>query len=129
MKLTKVFIIALTLLFGAISISHFREYLILNPDLEQPIAYQVISSKENAFGNGRSFYTAILYKGKEYKLSLTREDYLEIKKGKHPNLYYSADLDLIFHSWNVKRHLRIAMVFSVLFLIGCLWLFFRRVRK
>lgn len=117
---------AFAVLFGIISISHFRKYLILKPASESPIVYDPAGSKVNDNGKGKIFYFTVLYQRKEYKLDVAKSDYLDIKNGKYPKIYYSADLDTLFYSWNLKRSLRIALVFFVFFVISSVLVFKKR---
>lgn len=123
MKFNKISIVILPLIFGAISINYFRKYLILKSILENPIAYEVIASKVNKGGRGESFDMTVLYQKQPYELSITGKDYRNLKKGKYPVLYYSVELDEVFYSWSVKRSLRIAIIFFVFFIVGCVLTF------
>ncbi|RWU10823.1 hypothetical protein [Pedobacter chitinilyticus] len=123
MKSTRIFIIILPLIFGAIAFNYFRKYLILKPILENPIAYDFISSTVNKAGRGESFNMTVLYKKVRYELVITRKDYINTKKGNYPKLYYSSELNEVFYSWSVKRSIRIALIFFAFFIITCLLAF------
>ena len=80
MKSTRIFIIILPLIFGAIAFNYFRKYLILKPILENPIAYDFISTTVNKAGRGESFNMTVLYKKVRYELVITRKDYINYFK-------------------------------------------------
>ncbi len=123
MKFNKISIVILPLIFGAISINYFRKYLILKPILGSPIAYEVISSKVNKGGRGQSFNMTVRYQKQPYELAITGNDYRNLKKGKYPTLYYSVKLNEVFYHWTIKMSLRIALIFFVFFIVGCVLTF------
>lgn len=82
----------------------------------KPIVYSFIETTYHS-GRGGSYEMKVEYLRNEYEVSITRRDVKDIGLNKKPELYFSDLNDNVFSLWEIKRALRIALVFLFLFLV------------
>ncbi|MFD2581598.1 hypothetical protein ACFSR6_03790 [Pedobacter vanadiisoli] len=124
MNKNKLFLIFLSLIFSGIFLYSLNKYLILKKEVDSPISYRFVSTKVNSSARGKSYYLLVFYKGKEHEIAITSRDYADVNRKRYIKLYYSSNLKLVFSVWEVKKYLRISIIFSIMLAITCTSLVF-----
>lgn len=83
----------------------------------QPIDYIFAGKKIKKGGRGVSYEMKVFYKDREYKLNITSKTFEEIGTKKFPVLYYSEQKDTVFSLWEIKKSLRVTILFFAGFIL------------
>ncbi|BEH00165.1 hypothetical protein BSYN_24290 [Bacteroides sedimenti] len=84
---------------------------------EKPIKYSYIETDYHRGGRGGYYQMKVRYCQREYSVNISEEVSNQIKFKRMPNLYFSNLTNSVFSLWDIKRALRIYIMFTTLFAI------------
>lgn len=100
------------ILFICIVLVSFKKYINYSNNVNLPIKYTYIDTTIDNW-RGTSYLIRVLYNGRNYETYITESMYEGIRNAKYPMLYYATGEDDVFSEWEIRRHFRIAVVFSI----------------
>jgi hypothetical protein len=128
MKKVNVIKIFLGVLFLSNSFFNYLHYLDYKSSItnNKPISYTFIENKIHEGGRGKYYDMVIKYNNNESVINITSKELDLIELGKYPELYFSKNSGIIFSKWEIKKAIRITILFFLLSIIALIpWNFLK----
>jgi hypothetical protein len=107
------------LMFSIIIIINLKDYIEYKSVMTEsnPISYIYTDKRINKGGRGDSYEMDYKYFNIKGTVYITSKEFFLIEKGIFPELFYSKKNGLIFSRWEIKKSIRITVLFLVFFIV------------
>jgi hypothetical protein len=110
--------LVLSVVYVGIALTYFMKYLDFSSsvDTNKPLSYVYVDKRIKKGGRGESYEMDYSYKNQTETISITSKEYDLISAQQYPDLYYSK-AGVVFSAWEIKKSLRITVLFFGLFVV------------